>query len=237
MPESRNDGPTTVGRAAEQAELTASSDRHLLVLLHDLVRDRVQFGFTPFFDSAEPATTFDLGVGHSIPQARLFVELLRREGFEARYAPVTITHELLHGVVRSKLRLSHVFTEVRVDGAWQRLDSYVVDPPLRRAAVERLRARKRRVGYGCHVDASDWDATGDAFSQIAEDRLIAAEHDPVDDLEDFFRSPDYQHRTGPVRYSSLLTPLRLVSDRVIADWNSGVEAVRRADPGSEIVAA
>ena len=77
---------------------------------------------------------------------------------------MTIDNEILRGVVQAPPRLSHVFTEFYLDGGWFRLDSYIVDPPLRKAALAKLRSEGRKLGYGCHVSANGkWDGTQDSF--------------------------------------------------------------------------
>jgi transglutaminase-like putative cysteine protease len=212
---------------ATRARDSAADPRGQAIWLHDQVRDHVAFGFTPRFDAAGPEQTWALAVGHCNPQARLMVDLFRRIGLEARFAPVTITNAVLRGVAQTPPRLSHVFTEVSLGGRWIRLDSYIVDPPLRRAAVARLHAEGRTLGYGCHVTATgEWNGEDDAFSQIATSDLVVEEHPPVDDIEDFYRSPAYRHRVGWLRYADLLRPLWPLSSSVARGWNAGVERVR-----------
>ena len=207
---------------------TAPDDVELAVRLHDTVRDRVKFGFTPYFDAASPDVTLRLGVGHCNPQAALMVDLFRAAGFEARFQPVTISNDVLRGVALTPRLLSHVFTEVKINGRWCRLDSYIVDPPLREAAVGQLRAEGRKLGYGCHVEASDWDGRSDAFSQIATPDLVLEEHEPVRHIEDFYRSSDYLHAAGGMRYTTLLAPLRAASGATSKLINRPIEELRRA---------
>jgi transglutaminase-like putative cysteine protease len=221
--------PTTITNILETVTAGAADDRSLAVGLHDVVRDRIAFGFTPWFDDATAEQTLRLGVGHCNPQAALFVALLRSAGLTARFQPVTITNDVLRGFLQTPPLLSHVFTELRLDGTddWIRLDSYIVDPPLRAAAVARLTAEGRTLGYGCHVDASSgWNGTDDAFSQIVTDDLVEAWHEPVDDLADFYRSGAYRHRVGPIRFTTLMTPMRLLGRRTTASMCRDVDKVR-----------
>jgi transglutaminase-like putative cysteine protease len=113
----------------------------LAIALHNYVRDEIQFGFTPYFDAASPDMTLKLGTGHCNPQAWLMVELFRAAGFQARFRPSTIRNDVLKGLVWTPPILSHVFTEVLVEGSWKRLDSYIADPPFRDAVVRKLAAR------------------------------------------------------------------------------------------------
>ncbi|NNE19485.1 MAG: hypothetical protein HKN10_13495 [Myxococcales bacterium] len=93
--------------------------------------------------------------------------------------------------------------------------------------MARLRSEGRALGYGCHVDASDWDGRSSAFSQIASPELILEEHPPVDRIEDFYRTPDYLHTTAGVRYTSLLAPLRGVTRTASRLMNTPTQDIRR----------
>lgn len=216
----------TLDEIVGSSTLGAASDRDLAVRLHDRVRDDVRFGFTPWFDAATPERTLELGVGHCNPQAAVMVTLFRAAGFRARYRPATITNAVLRGIATTPRLLSHVFTEVDHGSGWHRLDSYIVDRPLRDAARLRLHAEGALLGYGCHVDAHDWTGSGDAFSQIASDDLVVELHEPVDELDEFFDSSAYRHRVGPFRFSSFMRPFRLIAGPTIRGMNANVDALR-----------
>lgn len=203
----------------------------LAIALHNYVRDEIKFGFTPYFDAASPDVTLKLGVGHCNPQAWLMVELLRAAGFQARFRPSTISNDILKGVASTPARISHVFTEVKIDDSWLRIDSYIADPPFRDAAVRKLSAAKKTCGYGCHVSATgNWDGTKDAFSQIAESNMIIELHDPVEDIGAFYQSDDYAHRFGPLSFNLMFAPGRLAIPLAMAALNGPVNRLRNAVP-------
>ncbi len=219
-----------VQAVVDQCRSTAHSPRELAIALHDVVRDEVLFGFTPYFDAATPERTLQLGIGHCNPQASLMIALFRTAGFEARLRPATIGNDILRGTADTPARLSHLFTEVNLEGQWLRLDSYIDDPALRRSAIDRLRRDGRALGYGCHATATGkWDGRSNAFSQVATDSMIYELHDPVDDLETFFASPAYQHRVGPLRYNTLLMPTRLIAPIAMRAANLRIERMRVRD--------
>lgn len=203
---------SSVQSIVDHCRAGAANDRELAIALHDYVRDEIEFGFTPYFDAATPEQTLRLGCGHCNPQAALMVALFREAGFNARFQPATIDGDVLRGLVSAPQRLSHIFTEVELDGRWLRLDSYIADPALRRIAVDRLHRDGRALGYGCHATATgEWDGKSDAFSQVASESMIRALHEPVDDLEAFFASRDYVHRIGPISYNAMLRPMRFAA--------------------------
>lgn len=199
----------------------------LAIALHNHVRDEIAFGFTPYFDAASSEQTLDLRTGHCNPQACLMVDLFREAGFEARFRPATITNAILKGVAVTPPELSHVFTEVRIDGKWVRLDSYIADPAFRSKSVKRLKLEKLDYGYGCHVSATgEWDGRHDAYSQIAGPETIVELHDPVDNLDEFYASAQYKHRVGPLSYSTLFAPWRLFNSAAMRVLNRRVEGLR-----------
>jgi hypothetical protein len=187
----------------------AVGERERAVRVHDFVRDRIRYGFTPRFDDATPEETLEAGAGHCNPQTRLFVELARAAGLEARFHFVTIGGEILRGVQPNvPAVISHGFAEVRVDGRWLAVDSYIVDPAHAVGARARLEREGREVGYGVHRRGTVvWDGASDAFSQLADPAMILEDHGVWDRAEDFYASAGYRHRVGPLTYSALLGAL------------------------------
>ncbi|KXZ45105.1 hypothetical protein GPECTOR_58g554 [Gonium pectorale] len=145
------------------------------VAIHDFVRE-LPFGFTPFFDSASPQQTLAYG-GHCNPKGTLMVEMLRRAGLEAHLHAVNINNAILRGCLASPPPvLTHTYTEVKVDGRWLSVDSYIVDTELFARAKQRLLAEGRRLGYGVHVSGTcTWDAASDAFCQFASPQEMLLE--------------------------------------------------------------
>ena len=164
--------------AERAAALTAGcvSARERARVLHDYVRDAIAFGWTPLFDAAGAEATLALRTGHCVPKAQLFTDLLTAAGVEARVRVATIDAAVLRGLLPVPRRVTHAWTELRyaADERWRRVDSYVVDAPLARAARARLAAEGSgagaalRDGYGVCGAAgasSEWDGEGDAFCQ------------------------------------------------------------------------
>lgn len=183
-----------------------NNDRERAVMIHDYVRDQVRYGFTQRFDEASPSETLEAGVGHCNPQTTLFIELLRAVGIEAKYHFVTLTGEILQGVQpNAPALISHGFAEVRLDGRWIAVDSYIVDPAHAAGAAARLAREGREVGYGFHRDGTtNWDGSSSAFSQFADPSMVIEDHGTWDHAEDFFKSSDYLHKLGPINYTTLL---------------------------------
>ena len=209
------------------AKSKTNNQLEIAIALHNYVRDNVLFGFTPYFDVAEPSETLNLGLGHCNPQAKLMVALFREANIPARFRPATINNEVLRGAVRTPNKLSHVFTEVFLNEKWLRLDSYIVDPRLRRHVVERLKQDDKLLGYGTHVTATgEWDGQSDAYSQVATPDMILELHEPVETIEEFYQSSNYLHRTLNIPFSTLMAPARLYKTTFSKLMNYRIERLR-----------
>lgn len=218
-----------IDKVVNDAKGNSRNDRELAIHLHNFVRDTIAFGFTPYFDHAEPEKTLTLGVGHCNPQANLMVKLFRAAGLKARFKPVTITNDVLRGAAVAPPKLSHIFTEVYLDKKWIRLDSYIVDNPLMQTAVKMLKDESQELGYGCHVSSTgSWDGVNDSFSQIAGPHLIIEEHEPVEDIHEFYASKNYLHKIGPFSFSDMFTVGRLFNSVSMSILNRKLHKLRKA---------
>lgn len=183
----------------------ARTDVERAVKIHDYVRDNLRYGFTNKFDEASPMETLSAGVGHCNPQTTLFVSMLRAVGIEARYHFVTLSGEILRGVLPNPpSEISHGFAEVRLNGKWLKVDSYIVDPDHAAGALARLEREGRDVGYGIHSKGRvTWDGRSDSFSQFADSKMMIEDQGTWEEAEDFFASRGFRHRIGPFSFSSL----------------------------------
>jgi len=130
--------------------------------------------------SAIIPSSYRLGVGHCIPKARLFTDLLSAVGIEARVRLVNIDGGVLRGLLPVPSTITHAYTEVKLpssssssslsggaiineeeedDGEWVAVDSYNVDTALEKGARHRLSQEGgEKDGYGiCHIGTRHWD--------------------------------------------------------------------------------
>lgn len=223
----------SVKSVAQQLTQSAGSQREAAVLLHDFVRDSIRFGVTHRFDDATPKQTLEVGVGHCNPQSRLLVELMRAVDIPARMHFVWIRMEVLHGLFPPLFSgwphaAQHAYVEVEIEGETRSIDSFILDRPLHRGAVARLRREERTMGYGAHVDGQvDWDGTADAFSQLAGPEMLLRDVGAVEDVEQFFRSKRYENRIAGLRISTWLTPGYWLLGGTFEAWsNARVDRMR-----------
>ena len=233
--------PKAPGPDPAHAELSAlaaeivgdeTDPRQQAIRVFDYVRDEIRFGFTGRFDMADPSFTVDKGRGHCNPQTELFVTLLRSLGIEARQSFVTIGPEILDGLMPGPApaleEINHSFAEVRLDDRWIRVDGYIVDPPLARAAKSRLRAEGAEIGYGAHVDScSEWNGIDDCMSQfVSSDMAREGGAHGAFEPDEFYASDAYtQEMTGFTRLM-----YRWFGKRMM---NRKIDKVRRSAPAPE----
>ncbi len=186
-----------------------SNEREKAIALHDYVRDKIKFGFNRYFDFSKPDKTLDLRVGHCNPKGELMTALFREAGIEAYTHFVVLPKEALKGAVSPNRywlippELSHCYTEVKVEGVWYNIDSYILDSPLFKAARAKLSEESRSIGYGTHINSTiDWDGRSDAFSQFDKDMMLE-DHGRVDNLETYYHSDRYRNKIFGVSLNTL----------------------------------
>ena len=205
-------------------------ERQKAVALHDWVRESVPFGFNKYFDAAKPEETLACGRGHGNPKSRLMAALFRAVGFDCYQHFVVIPKKILEETLPSNLywmlppEISHSFVEVRVEGWWCRIDSFILDTPLLQAGTARLRREGRQMGYGVRLGATNtWDGRGDAFSQFSEDLMIE-DHGRVPDLEVYLQEGRYRNKAFGI---SMNTVFRLMGTRRMGTINNNLDRIRR----------
>jgi len=219
----------TVREVVERLVVGTATQRENAIALHDYVRENVKFGFTKYFDAAQPDYTLACGQGHCNPKSRLMVTLFRAAGLESYQHFVVIPKDILkdaipasrYWIIRSEL--SHSYVEVKVEGVWCAIDSHIIDTPLLKAAQARLKSEGRSLGYGVRVDSTNvWNGQDNAFSQFDQGMMVE-DHGRVDDLETYFRSRKYRHRVLGLRFNTMF---KLMGDFGLAALNSHIEDIR-----------
>jgi transglutaminase-like putative cysteine protease len=199
----------TAGSIVERLTADTASEREKAIRLHDYVRDSIKFGFTKCFDAVSPGYILGCGIGHCNQKSALMVALFRASGLESHQHFVAIRKDILKGGVSGHqywmipAEVSHSYVEVKVDGIWSEIDSYIVDTPLLKGAQSRLTKENQKFGYGTYLGATnEWDGHSHAFSQYHRD-LLVEDHGRVEDLEAYFRSKKYRARILGLSFNTL----------------------------------
>lgn len=221
----------TVREVVEQVVVKTSTEREKAIALHDYVRENIKFGFNKYLDEDQSDYTLTYGYGHCNAKSRLIITLFRSIGLEAYQHFVVIPKDILNGAIprsRSWLlpkELCHSYVEVKVEGKWCAIDSYIIDTPLLNAAQARLVKEGRSLGYGVRVDSINvWNGKSDAFSQFDQSMMIE-DHGRVDDLEDYFSTSKYRHKILGLRFNTMF---RLMGEPGMAAGISHLEGIRKS---------
>ena len=179
----------TVREVVKQIVAGSESELEIAIMLHNYVRDNVKFGFNKYFDAAPPDYTLACGYGHCNPKSQLMVSLFRAADLESYQHFVVIPKDILKDAIPASrywmipAELSHSYVEIKVEGVWCSIDSYIIDTPLLNSAQDMLAREGRLLGYGVRVGSiTVWDGQGDAFSQF-EQAMTIEDHGRVDDLD------------------------------------------------------
>lgn len=120
--------------------------------------------------------------------------------------------------------ISHCYLDVRIEGAWHSIDSYIIDTPLLEDATARLAVENRQLGYGVRVDSvNTWDGSSDAFSQFDAD-MINEDHGHIDNIEAYFSDRRYRNRVLGVPFNTMF---KAMGRRGVAPINATIDEIRR----------
>lgn len=214
------------------AEVVAKSttERERAIVLHDYVRDNVKFGFNKYFDATPPDYTLSCRHGHCNPKSRLMVALFRAAGLECFQHFVVIPKDILKGAIPPSrywmipAQLSHSYVEVKVEGKWYAIDSFIVDTPLLKGAQTRLARENRPFGYGVRTDSINvWDGQSDALSQFDRSMMIE-DHGRIDDLEAYFQDKRYRHVVFGIRFNTMF---QFMGETGVAPMNVHIDKIRQ----------
>ncbi len=215
-----------IRQTAKRLTQGAKTDREKLKRLFLFVRDDITFGFPAKGDLVPASETIQTGIGQCNTKAALLLALCRASGIPARIHFSLISKEIQRGFFTGLAywlmpnEISHSWVEVEIEGAWRRIDSFINDMPLHRAAEHVLSRRDWSVGFSLalangHASA-DFNADEDAFEQMV---AVTDDHGVWEDPSEYYASPLYRNRPGFLR----MLAYRLM----IGGVNRKVERLRR----------
>lgn len=187
---------TTSSVVETTAKITAGAknERERAVRIHDFVRDEIKFGWSAGFYDQKASEVLHARVGYCVTKSTLFIAMLRTAGLEAQQRFVNIDAEIVRDFLNPGTSyVDHAYTEVKIDGRWLSIDSYIVDRPLADAARTRLKREGKFLGYGAHRNGtSSWDGSNNAFSQFVNDgahpNLTTRDFGVFSDVQAFYAS-------------------------------------------------
>lgn len=195
-----------VQATAKRLTSGAETDREKLEPLFLFVRDEIAFGFPVKGDLVPASETIETGVGQCNTKATLLLALCRASGLAARIHFSLISKDIQRGFFTGiaywlmPRNISHSWIEVEIDGTWRRIDSFINDMPLHKAAELELARQGWYVGFSLALTngqaSADLNIDEEAFEQMA---AVTGDHGIWDDPSDYYASPLYQNRPGVLR--------------------------------------
>jgi Transglutaminase-like superfamily len=172
-----------------------AGDRDKAVALHDFVK-KLRFGVNPDDMSLKASDVLKQGFGDCFTKGMLFVALLRCAGIPARLQFVSLPSHFLYGIIDAHdATIVHALAQVHLDGQWVTTDSYVPDLTMQLAAIDRLSAEDRMLGYGIHRrGAIYWLGRKDASAQTHasdESSMPTVDWGIADDPMSFYADPSH----------------------------------------------
>jgi hypothetical protein len=190
------------------AELTrgAGSAREKVARLFLYVRDGIKFGFPFEGDLVKASQTIQRGYGQCNTKATLLLALCKSSAIPARIHFSLISKEIQKGFFTGfsywlmPKEISHSWIEVEIEGRWRRIDTFINDLDLFKAAERELKRRGWKTGLSLALkdgEASpELNLDDEGFQQMA---AVTDDHGVWDDPADYYGSAQYRNRPGALR--------------------------------------
>jgi len=218
-----------ISEIVTQVVVGKTTECEVAIALHDFVRDTVKFGFNKYFDATPPQYTLACKRGHCNPKSRLMTALFQQAGLESYQHYVVIPKDILKGAIPASRfwmipgEICHSYVEVKVEGEWHEIDSFIVDTPLLKGAQARLSAEGRTLGYGVRLDSvNTWDGGQDAFSQFQREMMVE-DHGRVEDSQAYFKSKRYRNRAFGLNFNTMF---QMMGELGVAPMNKHIDKIR-----------
>ena len=221
-----DDNHPLVNKMARKLTESENTLRNKLQKLFYFVRDDIKFGFTAKGDLMKASETIEVGMGQCNNKGTLLLALCKAANIPARVHFSLIRKEIQKGIFGGlgyrllPPLLSHCWIDVKIDGRWRRIDSYINDAAFYRGGLMELKRKGWHTGYSisgsCGNSSAEFNIEDEKFVQMD---AVEADHGVWKDPADYFITNKYQNRPGFFR----LWVYRLMIKRL----NKNVQRLRR----------
>jgi len=184
-----------------------------LEAIFDFVRDEIIFGFPPKWDQVKASETLEYQVGYCNTKATLFHALCWSAGIRSRVHAALIDVNIMRGIFPGfafpfvPKTVGHSWTEIKIDGEWKPIDSYINDEIFYQKAKKRLLKSQRVTGYSISeargASSCEFNFGEKGFMQMG---AVIEDHGPWEDYSVYMASDKY-----PAMNSLLLTLYPLIA--------------------------
>lgn len=196
-----DDDHPIIRETARRLTQNQESPRDRLRSLFKFVRDDILFGYPAKGDIVKASQVLRLGYGQCNNKAALLLALARAAGLEARVHFSSIDKVIQKGIFpqwvfdRFPDELSHAWVEVKIEGRWRRIDSFINDMAFYQAGRKALRERGWKTGFSISCESGESSAELDIDDErFVQMDAVTGDHGTYDDPVDYYRSPKYLNR-------------------------------------------
>lgn len=210
------------------AQLTKglNSDREKLKALFYYVKDQVKFAFPKNGDLVKASETIQLRIGQCNTKGTLLLALCKASGIEAIIHFSLIRKEIQQGLFKGLMfrlipnLISHSWVDVRIEGKWRRIDSFINDERFYIAGKAQLKKKGWKTGYSvsCASGESDSGFNIDEEKFVQMDAVVEDQGVWADPAE-YYSTNLYKNRPGRFKL--------IVYGLLVGRVNKRVEALRQ----------
>lgn len=180
--------------------------RKKLEKLFYYVRDDIKFAFPKDGDLVKASETIQSGRGQCNTKSTLFLALCKSMGIPARIHFSLIKKEIQQGLFTGIAYhlmpdlISHSWIEVKIEGKWRRLDSYINDEDFYLAAKSELKKNGWDTGFSvaCSSGESSSGFHIDEEKFVQMDAVVL-DHGVWDEPMDYYTTDKYNNRPSLIK--------------------------------------
>ena len=162
------------------------------------VRDEIEFGFPPKWDAVKASETIQYGRGYCTTKATLMLALAKAAGIPARIHTGLIEVKIMRGVFPNFVFPmmpelgGHSWTEVKLNGEWKSIDSYINDLGFYNKALKKLHDSGMQTAFSIS-EANGPSSPEFNFGEKGYVHMgaVAVDHGVWDDYSDYMNSDKY----------------------------------------------
>ncbi len=182
------------------------SIRDKVTAIFQYVRDNVKFGFPKEGDFVKASKTIEYGYGQCNTKGTLFIALCKSIGIESRIHFSLIKKDIQKGLFSGiafwlmPKYISHSWAEVKIDGKWIKIDSYINDKEFYEAGKSKLKEKDWNTGYSvaCSKNESSISLDLDNEKFVQMDAVIR-DHGVYDEPIEYYKSSKYKNRPNVLK--------------------------------------
>lgn len=191
---------------AKELTFGKNSDMEKLESIFYYVRDKVKFAFLKEADFLTASQVIKRGEGQCNNKSILFQALNQAAGLESRIHFSTIKKSIHFGLFKGLVYLlmpkeiSHSWIEVKIDGQWKGIDTYINDYDFFNGSKKMLKKLGVETGLSvsCAVGeaSADFNIDGSKYSQMG---AVVKSQGTYMEANDYFTSGEHKNNPGKLK--------------------------------------